>query len=45
MPCPETVKKIIYEAYNYSLPQLKEILLTQATSIFLTMDLWIARNR
>ena len=45
MPCPETVKKIIYEAYNYSLPQLKEILLTQATSISLTMDLWIARNR
>jgi hypothetical protein len=45
MPCPETVKKIIYEAYNYSLPQLKEILLTQATSISLTMDLWTARNR
>ena len=45
MPCSETVKKIIYEAYNYSLPQLKEILLTQATSISLTMDLWTARNR
>ena len=45
MPCSETVKKIIYEAYNYSLPKLKEILSTQATSISLTMDLWIACNQ
>lgn len=45
MPCPETVKGMIYEAYNYSLPQLKEMLLTQATSVSLTMDLWTARNR
>ena len=45
MPCSETVKKIIYEAYNYSLPKLKEILSTQATSVSLTMDLWTARNR
>ena len=45
MPCSETVKKIIYEAYNYSFPQLKEMLLTQATFVSLTMDLWTARNR
>jgi len=45
MPCSETVKKIIYEAYNYSLPKLKEILSTQATSVSLTMDFWTARNR
>ena len=45
MPSEETVKKIIYDAYNYSFPQFKEMLLTQATSISLTMDLWTARNR
>lgn len=45
MPCPETVKRIIYEAFNYSFPQLKDMLLTQATSVSLTMDLWTARNR
>ena len=45
MPCPETVKRIIYKAFNYSFPQLKDMLLTQATSVSLTMDLWTARNR
>ena len=45
MPSEKTVKKIIYDAYNYSFPQFKEMLLTQATSISLTMDLWTARNR
>ena len=45
MPCEKTVKKIIYEAFNYSFPQLKEMILTQATSVSLTMDLWTARNR
>lgn len=45
VPCEETVKKIIYEAYDYSFPQFKEMLLTQATSISLTMDLWTSRNR
>ena len=45
MPCPETVKNIIYEAFNYSFPQLKQILSTQATFVSLTMDLWTARNR
>ena len=45
MPCEETVKKTICEAYNYSFPNLKEMLLTQATSVSLTMDLWTARSR
>ncbi|GES76778.1 zinc finger BED domain-containing protein DAYSLEEPER-like [Rhizophagus clarus] len=26
MPCEETVRKIIYETYNYSFPQLKDML-------------------
>jgi hypothetical protein len=45
MPCEETVRKIIHEAYNYSFPQLKDMLSVQATSVSLTMDLWTARNR
>ena len=45
MPCQETVKKIIYSAFNYSLAQLKQLLLKQATFISLTMDLWTACNR
>jgi hypothetical protein len=45
MPSRETVKKITYEAYNYSFFQLKEMLSTQATSVSLTMDLWTSRNR
>lgn len=44
MPCPETVKNIIYEAFNYSFPQLKNML-AQTTFVSLTMDLWTARNR
>ena len=45
MPCSETVKNIIYEAFNYFFPQLKQILSTQATFVSLTMDLWTARNQ
>ena len=44
MPCSETVKKIIYDAFNYSFPQLKNML-TQVAFVSLTMDLWTARNR
>ena len=39
MPCEETIKNIIYSAYNYSFPKLKQQIQTQATSISLTMDL------
>ncbi|CAB4431110.1 unnamed protein product [Rhizophagus irregularis] len=45
MPSQETVKKIIYDAFNYSFPQLKQLLLINAAFISLTMDLWTARNR
>ncbi len=44
MPCPATVKKIVYDAFNYSFPQLKNML-TQVAFVSLTMDLWTARNR
>jgi hypothetical protein len=39
MPSQETVKKIIYDAFNYSFPQLKQLLLMNAAFISLTMDL------
>ncbi|CAG8466542.1 10225_t:CDS:2 [Dentiscutata heterogama] len=45
MPCEETVKKIIYTAYKYSLPILKEKLINEAISVSLCIDLWIARSR
>src|SRR5688572_18068634 len=44
MPCPATVKKIVYDAFNYSFSQLKKML-TQVAFVSLTMDLWTARNR
>lgn len=44
MPCPETVKNIIYEAFDYSFPQLKNML-TQIPFVSLTIDLWTARNQ
>ena len=44
MPCAATVKKIVYDAFNYSFPQLKNML-TQVAFVSLTMDLWTARNR
>ena len=45
MPCEETIRNIIYSAYDYSFPKLKQLIQTQATSISLTMDLWTARSR
>ena len=44
MPCEKTIKNIIYSAYNYSFPKLKQQIQIQATSISLTMDLWMARS-
>src|SRR2546423_9706734 len=38
------VQKIIYNAFNYSFSQLKNML-TQVAFVFLTMDLWTVRNR
>jgi hypothetical protein len=45
MPSRETIKKITYKVYNYSFFQLKEMLLTLAASVSLTMDLWISHNQ
>lgn len=45
LPCPQTVKSIIHDAYNFSLPILQQIIRTQAKSISLTLDLWTAKNR
>lgn len=39
MPSQETVKKIIYDAFNYSFSQLKQLLLMNAAFISLTMNL------
>ncbi|CAG8627110.1 20347_t:CDS:1, partial [Racocetra persica] len=44
IPCEETVKNIIYSAYNYSFLQLKPQIIAEAISVSLTMDLWTARN-
>ena len=44
MPCEETVKKLIYTAYEYSLPILKEKLINEAISVSLCIDLWTARS-
>ena len=45
MPCPETIRSMIHIAFNYSFPQLKNILNKESTSVSCTMDLWTARNR
>ena len=44
IPYSETVKKIVYNAFSYSFPQLKNML-TQVAFVSLTMDLWTACNR
>jgi hypothetical protein len=43
MPSPETVKSIIYMAYNFSFLQLQQ-LIKETISISLTMDLWTSRS-
>ena len=45
MPCQETIKDMIYKAFNYTLPQLKTLMKNEATSISLTLDLWTSRSR
>ena len=39
MPCSETIKGIIHDAYNFSFPKLKQIIKSQAKSVSLTLDL------
>ena len=45
MPCPETVKGIIYDAFKFSFSKLQQIIRDQAKSVSLTLDLWTAKNR
>jgi len=45
MPSQETVRSMIHEAFNHTLPQLKAIIKDEATSVSLTLDLWTSRNR
>lgn len=45
MPCQETIRKMIHEAFNYTLPQLKNLIKNEATSVSLTLDLWTSRSR
>ncbi|CAB5112590.1 unnamed protein product [Rhizophagus irregularis] len=45
MPCPETVKGIIHDAFNFSFPKLQQTIRDQAKSVSLTLDLWTAKNR
>ncbi|CAB4434461.1 unnamed protein product [Rhizophagus irregularis] len=41
MPCPETVKGIIHDAFNFSFPKLQQTIRDQVS---LTLDLWTAKN-
>jgi hypothetical protein len=45
MPCQETIRNMIYEAFNHALPQSKTMINSEAVSISLTLDLWTSRNR
>ena len=45
MPSQETIRIMICEAYNNTLPQLKTLIKNEATSISLTLDLWTSRSK
>ena len=45
IPDTKLIKQIIYKAYDYTLPCIKEILNKNAISVSLTTDMWTARNR
>src|SRR5205823_4507164 len=42
--CDKTAKKLIYEAYSWSISQLCDLLSNTAISVHLTTDLWTARS-
>ena len=44
MPDEKEIKKIIHNAYNFTLPMLIEKINTEARSVSLTTDMWTARN-
>jgi hypothetical protein len=45
IPDVKLVKKIIHQAYNYTLPIIIKYIENNAISVSLTTDLWTARNR
>ena len=45
LPCSETVKDIIYAAFNFSFSNLQQVIKSQAKSVSLTLDLWTSRSR
>ena len=45
MPSQETVKSMIYEAFDYTLPQLKNLIKNETISVSLTLDLWTSKSR
>ncbi len=45
IPSVKLIKQIIYKAYNYTVPLLKEILKNNAVKVSFTMDLWTAYDR
>jgi hypothetical protein len=45
MPSQETIRSMIYEAFNHTFPQLKTLIKNEAISVSLTLDLWTSRSR
>ena len=45
IPCINTAKGLIHEAYNWSYDQLSSLLRSSVMSIHLTTDLWTAKSR
>jgi len=44
MPDEKGIKKVIYKAYNFTLPTMIEKIKVDAKSISITTDMWTARN-
>jgi hypothetical protein len=45
MPSQETIRSMIYDAFDHTLPQLKALIKNEAISASLTLDLWTSRSR
>jgi hypothetical protein len=44
MPDEKDIKKVIYSAYNFTLPMLIEKIRIKAKSVSLTTDMWTSRG-
>lgn len=44
MPDEKGIKKVIYKAYNFTLPTMIEKIKVDAKSVSITTDMWTARN-